>query len=94
MRTSRKTRHPKPRTMTTNYTVAIAHHANWIWDQLNTNSTVSTDTFAWVAADLESAETCADEYRFQEAVGFILGAARQVFGVYSETYAGLVRFYS
>jgi hypothetical protein len=80
--------------MTTNYTVAIAHHANWIWDQLNTNGTVSTDTFAWVAADLESAETCADEYRFQEAAGFILGAARQVFGVYSETYADLVRFYS
>ena len=80
--------------MTTNYTVTIAHHANWIWDQLNTNSTVSTDTFAWVAADLESAETCANEYRFQEAVGFILGAARQVFGVYSETYADLLDFYS
>ena len=80
--------------MTTNCTVAIAHHANWIWDQLNANNTVSTDTYAWVAADLESAETCVDEYRFQEAAGFILGAARQVFGVYSETYAGLVRFYS
>lgn len=80
--------------MTINYTVAIGHHASWIWDQLNTDNTVSTDTYAWVAADLESAEACVDEYRFQAAAGFILSAARQVFGVYSDTYADLVHFYA
>jgi hypothetical protein len=72
----------------------IHHFADWIWDQLNTNSTVSSDTFAWVAADLEKAEICADEYRLEEAGHWIISAARQVFGVYSETYAGFVRFYS
>ena len=79
---------------TTNYKATIPHHANWIWDQLNADNTVSTDTYAWVAASLENAETCADEYRFHEAAGWIVDAARQVFGIYSETYAGFLRFYS
>lgn len=77
----------------TNYTTLIAAHANHIWDALNASSTVSTDTFAWVAADLESAETCVDEYRFEAAIGWIEGAARQVFGVYSDQYAELAGFY-
>ena len=80
--------------MPTNHAVAIAHHANWIWDQLNADATVSTDTYAWVAADLEKAETCADCYRFQEAGQWIISAARQVFGVYSSTYSELAHFYS
>jgi septation ring formation regulator EzrA len=86
--------HPEPDAMTTNYTATIPHHANYIWDALNRDNTVSTDTFAWVAEDLEKAETCADCYRFSEAVHWILCAARQVFGVYSEKYAELVSFYS
>ncbi len=80
--------------MTANHAVAIAHHANWIWDQLNADATVSTDTYAWVADDLEKAETCADYYRFEEAGQWIISAARQVFGVYSDTYSQVVRFYS
>ena len=80
--------------MSTNHHVAIAHHANWIWDQLNADATVSTDTYAWVADDLEKAETCADCYRLEEAGKWIISAARQVFGVYSDTYSQFVRFYS
>lgn len=93
--------------MTTNYKATIPHHANWIWDQLNNNSGGALqngtgdlvaqghrDLFIQVARVLESAETCADEYRFNEAAGWIIEAARQVFGVYSETYAGFVHFYS
>ena len=88
-------------------TVAIAHHANWIWDQLNTNSDrpvnngtadrvnqANRDLCLSVAASIEKAETCADEYRLHEAAGWIVDAARQVFGFYSETYSQFVRFYS
>ena len=78
----------------TNFTATIPHHANWIWDALNRDNTVSTDTYAWVAEDLEKAETAADHYDFGEAVIWILSAARQVFGVYSEKYAELIYFYS
>lgn len=78
----------------TNYSVTIPHHANYIWDALHACSTHSTDTYAWVAADLEHAETAADNGLFREAVGYIISAARQVFGCYSERYADLIAFYS
>ena len=78
----------------TNYAVTIPHHANWIWEALCTDATVSTDTYAWVAADLEEAETFLDEGCFQKASQCILDAARQVFGIYSEQFAHLVSFYS
>lgn len=77
----------------TNYAILIAGHANYIWDALNADSTVSTDTFAWVAADLENADTCADQYNFTPAIGWIESAARQVFGIYSAQYADLASFY-
>jgi hypothetical protein len=79
--------------MNTNYTVLIAALANHIWDTLNADNTVSTDTYAWVAADLESAETFAEEYRFSEAASFLMSAARQVFGVYSDEYANIAKFF-
>ena len=88
-------------------TVAIAHHANWIWDQLNTNSgrpvnngtadlvaQADRDLCLSVANSIEKAEICADAYRFDEAASWIVDAACQVFGVYSETYSQFVRFYS
>jgi hypothetical protein len=79
--------------MTTNYTNLIAAHANYIWNTLSADSTVSTDTFAWVAADLENAETCAEQYDFNFAIGWVESAARQVFGIYSAQYAELASFY-
>lgn len=78
----------------TNFTALIPAHADYIWTSLNADNTVSTDTYAWVAADLETAETCADEYRFAEAAACIMSAARQVFGVYSAQYAELMAFYA
>ena len=77
-----------------NFTVLIPAHADYIWSTLNADNTVSTDTYAWVAADLENAETCADEYRFAEAAGYVMSAARQVFGIYSTQYANLMAFYA
>lgn len=77
----------------TNFTVLIPQLANHIWDTLNADNTVSTDTYAWVAADLENAETCADEYRFAEAAGYVMSAARQVLGIYSTEYADLAAFF-
>lgn len=79
--------------MTTNYANLIAAHADYIWNDLSANSTVSTDTFAWVAADLENAETCSDHCDFNPAIGWIESAARQVFGIYSAQYAELASFY-
>jgi hypothetical protein len=79
---------------TTNYAATIPHHANHIWDALHAVSTHSTDTYAWVAADLERAETAADSGLFSDAVGHVISAARQVFGCYSDQYAELISFYS
>jgi hypothetical protein len=78
----------------TNFTVLIPAHADYIWNILNADNTVSTDTYAWVAADLENAETCAEEYRFAEAAGHVMSAARQVFGIYSAQYADMAAFYA
>jgi hypothetical protein len=47
-----------------------------------------------VAQDLENGETAADNGEFKKAAGYIVGAARQVLGVYSEEYAGLIDFYN
>jgi len=91
----------------TNYQSTIPHHANWIWDQLNNNSgrpinngttdlvnQANRDLCLSVAVSIEKAETCADHYRFDEAAVWIVDAARQVFGVYSETYSQFARFYA
>jgi leucyl-tRNA synthetase len=75
---------------TTNFTAVIPHLANHIWDALNADNTVSTDTYAWVAADLEDAETSAEQYDFSTAAGSIASAARQVFGIYSDQYAEIL----
>jgi hypothetical protein len=78
----------------TNFTVLIPHLANYIWNTLNADNTVSTDTYAWVAADLENAETCAEQYRFEEAIGYVMSAARQVLGIYSTEYADTAAFFA
>ena len=85
--------------MNTNYEAAIPHHANWIWDKLHNGTPdqvnqCNPQLCLDVAGALESAETCADKYRYSDAAGYIVFAARLVFGVYSETYLHIVRFYS
>jgi len=78
----------------TNLPACIHHHANWLWTELHKCTTHSVDTYKWVAQDLENGETAADNGEFKKAAGYIVGAARQVLGVYSEEYAGLIDFYN
>jgi hypothetical protein len=79
---------------TTNLINCIHSHADWIWNELHKCTTHSVDTYKWVAQDLEDGETAADNGEFKKAAGCLIGAARQVFGVYSDEYTRFVDFYN